>query len=210
MNARTFTMNGKTYNTMMEMARELGVKRIYPRDFAKFGIEEVVETPKADKADETPKADKADKADKRMTRKLGTPEQIAQVVSNAKKMNVIEFNDFIKHFSIDALDTIAKNIGVNTWGTITNEPIRRMRLLMEIKKFYYPNEKTPVKPVSDWKSLSVSALIKIANEHNITFKTVDDEKIQRMWVTIALNKAGLNPTDYISAAKDKVTGASND
>ena len=145
-----------------------------------------------------------------MTRKLGTPEQIAQVASNAKKMNVIEFNDFIKHFSIDALATVAKDIGVNTWDTISNEPIRRMRLLMEIKAYYYPNEKTPVKPVSNWKSLDLKRLIDIANDNNLTFKIVDNEKVQRMWVTVALNKAGLNPVDYISSTKDKATGVNDD
>ena len=39
--AKKFMMNGKTYNSMMDMARELGVNRIYPRNFEKYGITEV-------------------------------------------------------------------------------------------------------------------------------------------------------------------------
>ena len=45
---RTFELNGKSYNTLMEMVRELGVKRIYPKDFDKYGIKEVSDADVAD------------------------------------------------------------------------------------------------------------------------------------------------------------------
>lgn len=40
---RSFTMNGKNYNTMKEIADELGKSRIRPADFEKYGIKEVVD-----------------------------------------------------------------------------------------------------------------------------------------------------------------------
>lgn len=251
---RTFTMNGNTYTSMMDIARELGVKRVYPRDFTKYGIVETtgqdtqvaddntqaqvadtVDTTVAatadvqdddtvqaqqddtqadnagddqkqddnkveDKAEETQDAkadDKKDepKVDKRFTRKLGTPEQIKEAQENAGKMDIISFNNYIKHFTVDALVALADAAGVKNWDSITNEPIRKMRLLMEIKAFYYPQDKTPVKPNSEWRKVELADLMALAKKHKLNFKKSDDEKIQRMWVIMAIKAANLTPQD---------------
>lgn len=265
--ARTFTMNGNTYTSMMDIARELGVKRVYPRDFDKYGIVETTgqdtqvvaddTTAKADdntdttvaatadvqaddavqtqqddtqagdivkaddqqtnaqadvaddqkqddnKADEanTKAEDKADdkkdepKVDKRFTRKLGTPEQIKEAQENAGKMDIISFNNYIKHFTVDALVALADAAGVKNWDSITNEPIRKMRLLMEIKAFYYPQDKTPVKPNSEWRKVPLADLLALAKKNKLDYKKSDDEKIQRMWVIMAIKAANLTPQD---------------
>ena len=271
---RTFTMNGNTYTSMMDIARELGVKRVYPRDFDKYGIVEttgqdtqvaVDDTVKADdntqaqvvdttvttddttvaatadvqaqqddtqanddstydqqqadvaddqkqednkaedkteeaqdaKADENKADDKKDepKVDKRFTRKLGTPEQIKEAQENAGKMDIISFNNYIKHFTVDALVALADAAGVKNWDSITNEPIRKMRLLMEIKAFYYPQDKTPVKPNSEWRKVALADLLALAKKHKLDYKKSDDEKIQRMWVIMAIKAANLTPQD---------------
>ena len=269
---RTFTMNGNTYTSMMDIARELGVKRVYPRDFDKYGIVETTgqdtqvaadDTVKADdntqaqvvdttdttvaatadvqvddtvqaqqddtqadstgdddqqtdtqanvandqkqddKVDEadTKAEDKADdkkdepKVDKRFTRKLGTPEQIKEAQENAGKMDIISFNNYIKHFTVDALVALADAAGVKNWDSITNEPIRKMRLLMEIKAFYYPQDKTPVKPNSEWRKVALADLLALAKKHKLDYKKSDDEKIQRMWVIMAIRAANLTPQD---------------
>ena len=269
---RTFTMNGNTYTSMMDIARELGVKRVYPRDFDKYGIVETTgqdiqvaadDTVKADdntqaqvvdtidttvaatedvKADDTVQAqqddtqadstgdddqqtdtqadvandqkqddkvdeadtkaeDKADdkkdepKVDKRFTRKLGTPEQIKEAQENAGKMDIISFNNYIKHFTVDALVALADAAGVKNWDSITNEPIRKMRLLMEIKAFYYPQDKTHVKPNSEWRKVALADLLALAKKHKLDYKKSDDEKIQRMWVIMAIKAANLTPQD---------------
>lgn len=276
---RTFTMNGNTYTSMMDIARELGVKRVYPRDFAKYGIVEttgqdtqVATDDKADnnaqaqvadttvtiddntvaatadvQADDTVQAqqddtqvtaddntgdqqadvaddqkqddnkaeDKAEEAkdnkvadedktddkkdepkvDKRFTRKLGTPEQIKEAQENAGKMDIISFNNYIKHFTVDALVALADAAGVKNWDSITNEPIRKMRLLMEIKAFYYPQDKTPVKPNSEWRKVALADLLALAKKHKLDYKKSDDEKIQRMWVIMAIKAANLTPQD---------------
>lgn len=272
---RTFTMNGNTYTSMMDIARELGVKKVYPRDFDKYGIVETTETTGQDTqvaADDTVKADdntqaqvvdttdttvaatadvqvddtvqaqqddtqadsigdddqqtdtqadvandqkqddkvdeadtkaedKADdkkdepKVDKRFTRKLGTPEQIKEAQENAGKMDIISFNNYIKHFTVDALVALADAAGVKNWDSITNEPIRKMRLLMEIKAFYYPQDKTPVKPNSEWRKVALADLLALAKKHKLDYKKSDDEKIQRMWVIMAIKAANLTPQD---------------
>lgn len=276
---RTFTMNGNTYTSMMDIARELGVKRVYPRDFDKYGIVEttgqdtqvaVDDTVKTDDTqaqvadtadttvvatddvqvddtvqaqqddtqvnaddsqqvddtqsdvtdDQTQDADKADgdaqdtkaedkkadepKVDKRFTRKLGTPEQIKEAQENAGKMDIISFNNYIKHFTVDALVALADAAGVKNWDSITNEPIRKMRLLMEIKAFYYPQDKTPVKPNSEWRKVDLADLLALAKKHKLDYKKSDDEKIQRMWVIMAIKAANLTPQD-LPQKKDSKT-----
>ena len=258
-------MNGNTYTSMMDIARELGVKRVYPRDFDKYGIVETTgqdatqvaadDTAKVDdnaqaqvandtvvaddttvatdvqiddtqasddtadnqqadvaddqkqddnKADEEAQDTKADdkgdkkdepKVDKRFTRKLGTPEQIKEAQENAGKMDIISFNNYIKHFTVDALVALADAAGVKNWDSITNEPIRKMRLLMEIKAFYYPQDKTPVKPNSEWRKVALADLLALAKKHKLDYKKSDDEKIQRMWVIMAIKAANLTPQD---------------
>ena len=47
----TFEMNGKSYNSMMDIARDLGVKRVYHKDFDKYGIKEVDDTELASDVD---------------------------------------------------------------------------------------------------------------------------------------------------------------
>lgn len=257
---RTFAMNGNTYTSMMDIARELGVKRVYPRDFAKYGIVETTgqdtqvaaddtikaddntqaqvadttvaatadvqdddtvqaqqddtqtdnagDDQQADVADDQKQDDKVDEADtkaddkkdepkvdKRFTRKLGTPEQIKEAQENAGKMDIISFNNYIKHFTVDALVALADAAGVKNWDSITNEPIRKMRLLMEIKAFYYPQDKTPVKPNSEWRKVALADLLALAKKHKLDYKKSDDEKIQRMWVIMAIKAANLTPQD---------------
>lgn len=240
---RTFTMNGNTYTSMMDIARELGVKRIYTRDFSKYGIvettgqdiqpqtddsqvkentttestEEVQQevqttdennSEKSEKASEqqTDKAEKPvkdnqSKEDKRYTRRLGTPEQIKESQDNAAKMTIVEFNNSIKHFSIEALVKMADDAGVNNWSTITNEPIRRMRLLMEIKKHYFPNDKIETKSNSGWSKMPLADLMKFAKSKKLQVKKNSNDQIQRMWVVVALNNAGLKPEDMPQKAK---------
>lgn len=274
---RMFTMKGQTYTSMAEIARELGVARVRPSDFTKYGIEEVtgeptstssnlvnfpvsvsdtVDTPVDDNKDSTsvdepvsqdteeveddaqqnmddedleeveevqtedakdPQTDDTEddeqetqanepdepKVDKRCTRKLGTPEQVQQVQDSIPNMTLAEFSSFVSHFSVEALETLAETAGVNLWDSITNVPIRKMRLLMELKAHYYPNDKTPVKHASGWKKLTLDELLKVAADNQVEYKTSDNLKIQRMWVTQELKKAGLNPEDYIQKPDDQ-------
>lgn len=41
--ARKFKYNGNIYDSMMSIAKKLGINRLYPRDFAKYGVEEITE-----------------------------------------------------------------------------------------------------------------------------------------------------------------------
>lgn len=227
MKTRTFKMNDKTYTSMMDIARELGIKRVYPRDFAKYGIVELTDS--QDTADESTKVDdvvqevKADVAEEKNDKpqaddtknskaktqkhvhKVGTAEEIQSVKDNVGSMTIQEFCEEVKHFTVSALLELAKHAdpAMNTWDSITNEPIRKMRLTMELKKFYFPNDKlASAKPATGWKKMELNKMLEIADNNHVDYKKYDDEKIQRMWLTVALNKAGLNPQDYQNI-KDK-------
>lgn len=267
MKTRTFKMNDKTYTSMMDIAREIGIKRVYPRDFAKYGIveltdsqdtadestkvDDVVQEVKADvaettKADETQKTETSEpvgKSDNNLNvndtskeevkasdeaeekndnpqaddtknskaktqkhvHKVGTAEEIQSVKDNVGSMTIQEFCEEVKHFTVSALLELAKHAdpAMNTWDSITNEPIRKMRLTMELKKFYFPNDKlASAKPATGWKKMELNKMLEIADNNHVDYKKYDDEKIQRMWLTVALNKAGLNPQDYQNP-KDK-------
>lgn len=244
---RTFEMNGTQYNSMMEIARELGVKRVYPRDFDKYGIVETtgqntqetdtestsdvqvtVDTSdststetKVEAKTKTPVEDKVeDKADtsaeevkeekkqpkkqekkenkkpvEKAEKKTGTPEQIKEVQKAVDSMTLDSFSNSIHHFTTDALLQMVQEVGGKEWETITNEPIRRMRLMMELKEHYFPGEKKATKPASVWKKLSLDELVKVAKSNKVEFKDNDNDRIKRMNLVMALNKAGIKPEE---------------
>lgn len=244
---RTFKMNDHTYTSMMDIARELGVKRVYPRDFGKYGIVELteddseatasepeqtkaepeaeataeavaetsaeseatVEEPKADVEEpaEEPKAAKKLKADKksskksikepkeRKERKTGSEEDIKELVDSLPNLSLEDFQTTIKHFTNDALISLAAALkkDINQYPELTNAPIRKMRLIMELKKALFPGQYYNTVKKSCWKKLSLDELKKLAKDNNLTYKVVDDDKVQRMFLIMELNKAGVKP-----------------
>lgn len=246
---RTFKMNDHTYTSMMDIARELGVKRVYPRDFDKYGIVELteddaeataaepeqtkaepeaeataeavaetsaeaevtVEEPKAeveepaeehkveDVKDEAKKPKAANKPSKerkeRKERKTGSEEDIKGLVESLPNLSLEDFQTTIKHFTNDALIALAAALkkDINQYPELTNAPIRKMRLIMELKKALFPGQYFNTVKKSCWKKLSLDELKKLAKDNNLTYKVVDDEKVQRMFLIMELNKAGVKP-----------------
>lgn len=243
---RTFKMNDHTYTSMMDIARELGVKRVYPRDFDKYGIVELTEDdaeataaePEQTKAEpeaeataeavaetsaeseatvEEPKAEVEEPAEEhkvedvkaeakkhkaankpskgRKERKTGSEEDIKGLVESLPNLSLEDFQTTIKHFTNDALihlaDALKKDI--NQYPELTNAPIRKMRLIMELKKALFPGQYYNTVKKSCWKKLSLDELKKLAKDNNLTYKVVDDEKVQRMFLIMELNKAGVKP-----------------
>nr|DAP04723.1 MAG TPA: hypothetical protein [Herelleviridae sp.] len=243
---RTFKMNDHTYTSMMDIARELGVKRVYPRDFDKYGIVELTEgdseataaepeqTKSETKAEATaeavaetsaeaeapvvedktevepekPKAvkkhSKQTKADKKPSKehkqhKVGSEEDIKELVESLPNLSLEDFQTTIKHFTNDALIALAAALkkDINQYPELTNAPIRKMRLIMELKKALFPGQYYNTVKKSCWKKLSLDELKKIAKDNNLTYKVVDDEKVQRMFLIMELNKAGVKPAQEV-------------
>lgn len=251
---RTFKMNDRTYTSMMDIARELGVKRVYPRDFGKYGIVELteddaeatasepeqtkaepeaeataeavaetsaeaeahveehkaeVEEPTEEVKSEAPNAAKKPikksikksikEPKERKERKIGSEEDIKELVESLPNLSLEDFQTTIKHFTNDALIALAAALkkDINKYPELTNAPIRKMRLIMELKKALFPGQYYNTVKKSCWKKLSLDELKKLAKDNNLTYKVVYDEKVQRMFLIMELNKAGVKPAQEV-------------
>ena len=169
---RTFELNGKSYNTMMEMARELGVKRIYPKDFDKYGIKEVSD---ADVADTT----------------VDTTVDTLQDYANS-----------LKKKTVDELVKLCNDAGVDTCDSISFEPIRKMHLVMNLKAKMFPGEKLETRKPTAFRKIPFDTLKTTADDMKLEYRKSDNEAITRMWITKALVDAGVNPEDLVKKAGD--------
>lgn len=224
---KTYEMNGKTYATLSAIAKELGIARIRSNQLDKYGIKEVTsdDVKKADDTvviNDVPAtvdvaADKADEADKKVDApakkvktnkksdetkaelvvKTGTAEDIAEVEKNVVDMNARELGKAVTNFTVDALVTMVKNVDGNTWDSIKNAPIRKMRLIMELKKQYFPDEVRQAAPakVSPWKAITTEVLKKAAKKQKISWTECNNDSINRMRIIMALKKKGVKAED---------------
>ena len=239
---RTFVMNNTTYTSMAAIAAELGVPRIRPRDFSKYGImettdldnsaddaaeevaeqtveaeevaddvsevaDEVAEAESDTEEDDTDDADDADDAEAEQVDDYDLKGFVESIVD----MTIIDFATAIKKFSVDKLLQLIDAVGadgMNKWETIENEPIRKMRLIMELKNNLFPGEKTPVNPPSIWRGIALDKLVELADANGVEYMKVEsNENIQRMRVIEALKNTDLTPDDL---AADEEADASSE
>lgn len=129
--------------------------------------------------------------------KTGTAEDIAEVEKNVVDMNARELGKAVTNFTVDALVTMVKNVDGNTWDSIKNAPIRKMRLIMELKKQYFPDEVRQAAPakVSPWKAITTEVLKKAAKKQKVSWTECDNDSINRMRIIMALKKKGVQAED---------------
>ena len=317
---RTFTYNGKTYSTLTAIANEIGVKRVYTRDFAKYGIVEttavdtivksvnilddaadvpVADVPADDAQEDVPadvtsnddavddvpvadvsanplntggsqiifahmvddgmaidkvvdiptssgdevdepadntaadaveddttevtaddtQNDTADAVDDTVEVTAGKPvdepkpvvkpkkplteaELIAQVERDVVDYaDAKELGDNVKKISLGGLIQMVKNVQGDTWERISHEGVRKMRLIMELKKIYFPTAAdVPAKPAvpstpSPWKKIPTADLKAAVINAGGTWKDCANEGILRMRLIMAAKKAGLDAAD---------------
>ena len=170
---KTFEMNGKTYDSMTAIDKELGVKRIYTKDFAKYGI---TESSKNDSADS---ADSADTATDNST--------------DCNNLTLEQLSEKLKGLSLEKLEGVAKGLSLEK-VTVTNDSIKRMQLTMAIKRAVFPTIFTKVgakRNASSWKDVSLDKMIKVAKKNKISYKDYQNDRITRMHLVMAFNKSGL-------------------
>lgn len=203
---RTLEFNGRVFYTMMDVARELGLKRVYPKDFEKYGIKvldgppevdevKVADTKsdnasKVDKVAEEPKVDTVDKATKKA--KVGGEPKEPKI----DKIDTLQdYAKFLKKKTLQELVTLCKNAGVDTCESISLEPIRRMHLVMNLKAHYFPGERLETKKPTSFRKIAFGVLEDTAKRMNIEYRTSSNEAITRMWLTKSLIEAGVRPED---------------
>ena len=164
---KTFEMNGKAYDSMTAIAKELGVKRIYPKDFAKYGITE---------------SSKNDSADNSTDNSTGYND-----------LTLEQLSEKLKGLSLEKLEGIAKGLSLEK-VTVTNDNIKRMQLTMAIKRAVFPTIFPKVQTkrnVSSWKDVSLDKMIKVAKKNKISYNDYQNDRITRMHLVMAFNKSGL-------------------
>lgn len=168
---KTFEMNGKTYDSMTAIAKELGVKRIYPKDFAKYGITESSKTESSDTA-----------ADNSTDNSTGYND-----------LTLEQLSERLKELTLSQLEDVAKGLSLEK-VTVTNDNIKRMQLTMAIKRAVFPTIFTKIgakRNASSWKDVSLDKMIKVAKKNKISYKDYQNDRITRMHLVMAFNKSGL-------------------
>ena len=164
---KTFEMNGKAYDSMTAIAKELGVKRIYHKDFAKYGITESSKDKSADTATDT--------------------------ATDCNNLTLEQLSEKLKGLSLEKLEGVAKSLSLEK-VTVTNDNIKRMQLTMAIKRAVFPTIFPKVQTkrnVSRWKDVSLTDMIKVAKKNKISYKDYQNDRITRMHLVMAFNKSGL-------------------
>lgn len=197
---RTFELNGRIFYTMMDMARELGVARIYPKDFAKYGIKEVdgVTVKKAETLDVKADTTKSTTVVNKVITKTDVIVNMKNVVINTLQ----DYADFLKGKTLDELISLCKADGVDTCDSISFKPIRKMHLVMNLKEKKFPGEKLETRKPTDFRKVSFVVLTATADDMNLEYRKSDNDAITRMWVTKALIDAGVTPDDLLKKAGD--------
>ena len=218
---KTYEMNGKVYGTLTAMAKELGKSRLYVKDFAKYGIreiddeevkidrviiedvdydddfynddeEEIAVIPEDDDDDDDELIDESEE--------IAEIDAVAELEKDVVDLTIDEFAARLKGIDTVGLAKMAENAGVNTWETMANEAIRRMRLIMELKAAYYPElAKKSLKPstgASPWKAIPTEKLVESAKKNGAEYKECDDAGITRMRVIMALKAIGVKAESF--------------
>ena len=206
--SKTYTMNGKTFKSMSEIARELNVSRIRPTDFSKYGIVEMLPTDENAKADVVETVDVVVEDEAKVEESTEVESKKEEPVQNNAEDSVEEnsedlskdtenlskdqLNAQLKELSLEELTKMAKELKANTYEGIENKGIRRMRLIMGIREVYFPTPKSNGEPTV-WKPYSVEELKEVANKNDVKYKPCDDLKILKMRIIMALKSANIQP-----------------
>lgn len=170
---------------------------------AGLSISKVIDIPNENSQEET-KADQpqeAPKAEVKPQKPLTEEELIAKI-----EQDVVDYADAdelgqnIRKISVDGLAKMVQNVQGDDWARITNPGIRKMRLIMELKKAYFPQSQpkslqTKTYSSSPWKKITTDALKAAAVAANQTWKDCDNEGILRMRLIMVLKKADIKPED---------------
>lgn len=190
---RVFKINNKVgkFYSMMDVARELGIARIYPKDFDRFGVVEITGTPEADDNDPVLPLDLDTKKDSDIEVKKAEPKQDSSVytMDDLVKLSLGDFSKLVKIIPTEDVVKFSEKSSLETFADATDERIRRMKLIMSIKKKFYPGQSLPPKKVS-FKGASLDELVDFAKKVKVEYKESNEEKIQKMWVIYALNQSG--------------------
>lgn len=190
---RLFEMNGKRFNSMAEIAKELGVTRVRPQQFDKYGIVEVSDTVEDTTEDTTEDATVSKDSDKKTEKKSEKTGKKVYTVDELVKGSIEEFSKNLRKVPTDEVIKFAldNTDGFDAHYAAGNDNIRRMKAVMCIKEKFFAGQSIEHKK-SGFRKESVEDLMKFADSVGVAYTTNKDARIQKMWVTHALTQAGYN------------------
>ena len=133
-----------------------------------------------------------------------TTEEVEEVTEEPKEEleaedvefeDVEEIKEMIKSLPNDGVYAWAEDLGLEV-PDFEHEGIKRMRVAMLIKDYYFPTpKKEKAQTTSPWINYSTSELEKLVKSNKLKARKVENnDAIKRMWLIKALKDAGVEPT----------------
>ena len=117
-------------------------------------------------------------------------------------LSPVEFGKKVKPLSDAGIEKLATRANVrNMWAHLANPSIRRMRLIMELKATYYPQEcghlsaGSKTKTQNGFKAIPTEKLIAACAAKGLRVDTCANDKVNRMRATMLLKAFGATPEE---------------
>lgn len=121
------------------------------------------------------------------------PESIKATLPDFESVD--EVKEFIKDIDTPTLEYIATALGLE-WRPTYHANIHRMRIAMELKRYFFPEEfkpKSERKKKAKYGDFDTETLFDMLKEHDIEVKKTGNEPIDRMKAIMELKKSGILP-----------------
>ena len=165
-------------------------------------VDDVADTSNIDEANTDTSADDTQTADTKPApaKKLTEEELIAQIERDVVDYaDATELSQNLRKVSLNGLIKMAENVQVDTWERIKNAGIRKMRVIMELKKAYFPTQSTRTNVStgpSPWKKIPTADLQATATAKGCVWKDCSNEGILRMRLIMVLKAAGVTADEF--------------
>lgn len=185
---KLYVYKGKEYATMLAVAAEVGVKRIYPKDFERLGVTVVTEETKQMK----PVTE--------IKQEVTEVEPATEVKQPEPSADFIVFCESLKGMELDTLKKFAEcTLGKAAFSSLnvgSLEPrICRMKLTMALKAHQFPGQKLPKTSPSEFSNCPFELMLQYVEANNISYIKTANANVNRMRVTQALLQAGVKLAD---------------
>lgn len=194
---KLYVYKGKEYATILAVAAEVGVKRIYPKDFERLGVTVVTEETKQMKPVTEIKQEVTEVEPVVETKQVEPATEVKQPEPSA---DFIVFCESLKGMELDTLKKFAEcTLGKAAFSSLnvgSLEPrICRMKLTMALKAHQFPGQKLPKTSPSEFSNCPFELMLQYVEANNISYIKTANANVNRMRVTQALLQAGVKLAD---------------
>lgn len=193
-----FQVNGIEVETLKAVAEVLGRKRVDRKDLAKYGVIEVTTETKAEVTTDTAVIS-VETETAVIPTETKTEVTTETAIIDITDLSYTEFKAKLRKMTVKELVDAVKAINRDTWEKISNDPIRKMRLIMEMKAGYFPDKAYIAKrrenpaPASPWTLIPTDKLkAKVMELNGNLWEKISNEPILRMRLIMELKAMGVS------------------